>query len=315
MKTQKPNYFRIAATYFLGVVFFLTSFAGSPYRPVAASGGGLCNYSSWDLVIMVQKSKRSTHQASWKVLPAGNCQGERVVGVLGRTGTSNNYQPQMVSINDSGTIALNSLKANPVAGLGLVAIVSPNHSARMLSNREAYLLNQRLINDNPTLTKLGYSLGLETVKLGKPLPAAGYGLGKNISTPPHTGADIYAMDFPVMVGYDRRSPKVSASLGGQVVYSDCTADYGCAVVVRSSNIDQWGVIYYSVYAHLEKNSRAALGAVVKKGDALGKVDQPVGVENAHLHFSVRVSSLAYDGAAALYGNGFIYPINAPLYMR
>lgn len=315
MKTPKTNFFRAVVTCFLGVALFITSFAGSPYRPIPASGGGLCNYSSWELVVMVQKSKRNTRQTSWKVLPAGSCQAERVVGVLGRTSVKNNNQPQMISINDSGTIALNSLKANPVAGLGLVAIVSPNHSARILSNREAYLLNQRLINDNPALTRLGYSLELETVKLGKPLATAGYGLPKGIGTPAHTGADIYAMDFPVVVGYDRRSPKVSAALGGQVVYSDCATDYGCAVVVRSSNINQWGVIYYAVYAHLEKDNRAAVGALLKKGDMVGRVDQSSGVESAHLHFSVRVSSLAYDGAAALYGNGFIYPINAPLYMR
>jgi murein DD-endopeptidase MepM/ murein hydrolase activator NlpD len=316
MNTLKPNRFRIVSTFFLCLAVFLTSFAGSPspFRSSPASAtGSLCNYSSWGLVALVQKSNHA-RQTTWKIVPAGSCQSERVIGVLGSASTNTNALPQMITISGSA-IALNSLKANSVPALGLVAIVSPDRSARMVSTREAYALSRKLLNENPNLTKLGYSLGLETAKMNRPVSGGGYGSAKQIGTPPHKGLDAYALDFPAYVGNDRRNPEVMAALNGQVVYSGCTNEYGCATVVRSADINKWGVIYYAVYAHLAKDSLPGLGATVQKGQLLSRMDRPSDWDATHLHFSVRVSSLAYDGAAALYGSGNVYPIDARVFMR
>ena len=161
MNTYKPRPFRMVSVFFLCLAIFFTSFAGAstPLRSSPDSAvGSLCNYSSWDLVVMVQKNGHP-RMTTWKMVPAGRCQNERVIGVLGSANANSNALPQMIMINGYA-IALDSLRANPVPGLGFVTIVSPSRSARTISSREAYMLYRQLIKDNPGLVKLGYSLQL-----------------------------------------------------------------------------------------------------------------------------------------------------------
>ena len=315
MNRSRPKIVRFLSLAMLSLLLLFTSVAAAPYQPAASDGAGsLCNYSSWDLTVLLQKSGRRVSQTVWKVLPAGSCQNDRVVAVVGRTCPNNNCVTQLLSINSGQAVALNSLQANSTPGLGMVAVVSMDRAARLSTGQRAYALD-RVLRDNPNLKKLSYSLGLEKIRLASPVTGRGYGLVKAFGSPPHTGLDVYALDFGLTVGNDRRSANVSAALAGQVVYSDCTTDYGCAVVVRSANINQWGVIYYATYARLANTGRPALGAVLEKGAVLGRIDQSNGLQTAHLHFNMRVSNLAYDGAAALYGNGAMYPINARMFMR
>jgi hypothetical protein len=316
MNTIKPSSFRILSTFFLCLVVFITNFAGapSPFRASPAKAiGSLCNYSSWDLTVLLQKD-RHPRQTLWATLPKGNCQKERVIGILGSASTNANALPQMVMLNGQ-VLAFDSLKANPVPGLGLVTIVSPGRAARKASTGEVYGLYRSLARDNPNLTRLGYSLGLESVRLSKPVSNAGYGSTKPLGTPAHSGMNAYAIDFPGYVGRDQRSTRVMVSLGGQVVYSGCTSDFGCATVLRSADINKWGVIYYAVYAHLAQNSLPGLGALVQTGQVFSSMEPVNYWQDTHLHFSMRVSSLAYDGEAALYGNGAMYPIDARMFMR
>lgn len=316
MNTMKLSSFRFVSIFFLCLAVFFTSFAGapSPFRPAPEKApGSLCNYSSWDLAILLQKD-RHPRQTLWATLPKGSCQDERVLGILGSASANSNTLPQMIKLNGPA-IALDSLKANPVPALGLVSIISPGRAARKASAGETFTLYRRLSNDNPNLIRLGYSLALESVKLSKPVSGVGHGSAKPLGTPPHKGMNAYAVDFPGYVGYDLRNTKVMAGLGGQVVYSGCTGDFGCAAVVRSADITKWGVIYYAIYAHLAKDSLPGLGAIVQAGQVFSRMEPVKDWRDTHLHYSMRVSSLAYDGEAALYGNGVMYPIDARMFMR
>lgn len=98
----------------------------------------------------------------------------------------------------------------------------------------------------------------------------------------HRGVDI---------GVPSNSPIVSIA-DGEVVRSDMRDKngYGNLIIVKHND---YGVIYYSVYAHLTKRG-VNEGDEVKKGDIIGYSGGDQGKENgagnstgAHLHFEIR----------------------------
>jgi murein DD-endopeptidase MepM/ murein hydrolase activator NlpD len=77
----------------------------------------------------------------------------------------------------------------------------------------------------------------------------------------HVGIDLFA---PVGTG-------LHAPLGGQVVvaeYEDGVTNYGGMIVLKH-NIN--GVVFYSLYGHLNKEFLPKIGQIIKKGELFGKI--------------------------------------------
>ncbi|MGE5283920.1 MAG: M23 family metallopeptidase [Actinomycetota bacterium] len=98
----------------------------------------------------------------------------------------------------------------------------------------------------------------------------------------HHGLDIVA----------RTGMPVVASATGVVVKSGYEAQYGNMVVVDH------GAGYRSVYAHLSSRS-VEEGAIVNRGEELGKVGSTGRTTGPHLHYEVRVNGLPVNPARFL----------------
>jgi murein DD-endopeptidase MepM/ murein hydrolase activator NlpD len=92
---------------------------------------------------------------------------------------------------------------------------------------------------------------------------------------------------------------VYAAGAGKVVYSGVPGPgWGNMLIVAhrvpdSSSAMGWRV-YETIYAHLEERL-VPLGAVVKRGQQIGKVGTANGKYLAHLHFEIHVSRSVYPG--------------------
>ena len=139
-------------------------------------------------------------------------------------------------------------------------------------------------------------------------PVLGEGEGVRASVHPnvdwHTGVDEFAIDY----SYPQNGMDVYPTLPGRVVFSGCVPNYGCTVVIRHWDYSKWDKIYYSLYAHMNKNTLNRLidekkirqGDLVDGNSPIGQMDNE-GTGSVHLHFVVRTSDQAYDDVIALYG--------------
>ncbi len=112
----------------------------------------------------------------------------------------------------------------------------------------------------------------------------------------HLNADIYAVDYIGASG-----TPVHPTIGGTVVFSGYVSDgYGNVVAVRTDDLQNSGLYYYAIYAHLNDDGLPAIGTAVTIGTTIGTMGSS-GTDNVHLHFAVRASPTQYTGAQALYG--------------
>lgn len=314
MNVTRQTFPRLFLAALLLAVFFVSSVGAAPARPQPASWnkGGICNYSSRDLGIVVQQG-RDTKDIGWRILKAGGCLKENVVAVIGRQCTGTNCSTQLALLNNSPALVLDSLRPSG-SGQALLALVPTSRDARLMPLSQSAWYGFET-NKSAFLRTLTYTVEVEKTRFKRPVRSLGEGALKPLGGPAHVNADAYAVDYSAYAGQDKRKAAVYAALAGQVVYSDCTVDYGCAVVVRSYDTSLYGVIYYTVYARLAKDGRPAVGAAVGSGSLLGEVDTSGGLKGSYLHFAVRVSNALYDGTNALYGTAVTYPYNARMFFR
>jgi hypothetical protein len=309
MDAPKNKTIRILFALIFVSVFFLSSFAAAPRQPLQKSwnSGNVCNYSSKDLALVMQRGQ-DVKVPGWKVLKPGACQKDDVLAILGRKCSGSVCSTQLIILNNGRVIVMDSLR---VAGgsQSLLAVVPQDIYPKTVPINQStwYAFNTY---KSSFMRTLPYTLELEKVKFKRPVTQVGDGAPKAMGSPAHNNQDVYAVDFPAYINWDKRNPDVRAALPGQVVYSDCTTDYGCAVVVRTFDTNKYGVIYYAVYARLAKDGRPAVGTLVDSTKLVGQIDTTSGNKGSYLHFAVRTSNALYDGVNALYGNGLVHPFNA-----
>jgi murein DD-endopeptidase MepM/ murein hydrolase activator NlpD len=143
-----------------------------------------------------------------------------------------------------------------------------------------------------------------------PINGLGEGVNTSIGSPYHTGPDFYALDYISKNYWDATYEGMSIypTLPGQVVYSGLTPGkgYGCVVVVRTWDDQKWDKKIYTLYAHLQADSRNNCLDLPIVGKLVGS--EPIGhlgksgqQEQVHLHFAVRYSDQVFDGTNALWG--------------
>ncbi len=314
MNLPENKLLRLLSAALLLTALFVASVGAAPARPGPASWnkGSLCNYSARDVGIVVQQG-RDTKDVGWRILKPGGCVKENVVAVIGRQCVNTNCTTQLAVLNNSNALLLESLRPSG-SGQALLALVPAGRDARLLPLSQSAWYGFET-NKSSFLRNLSYTVEVEKTRFKRPVRSLGEGSLKPLGGPAHVNADAYAIDYSPYVGRDKRKAEVYAALAGQVVYSDCAADYGCAVVVRSYDTSQYGVIYYAVYARLAQAGRPAAGKTVDAGQSLGEVDASGGLKGSYLHFAVRVSNVLYDGTTALYGTSVTYPYNVRMFFR
>ena len=170
---------------------------------------------------------------------------------------------------------------------------SSTHRLDRLLDLEFDRMRKALLVDVKDLDVLGEKLDsrrllLECVPRGWPVRgmlSSGFG----VRTSPFTDTPVFHHGLDIVA---RPGTPVSASAPGTVVKSAFEALVGNVVVVDH------GAGYRSMYAHLSDRA-VEEGALVAKGDLLGKVGASGRTTGPHLHYEVRVNGLPVNPARFL----------------
>lgn len=120
---------------------------------------------------------------------------------------------------------------------------------------------------------------LESKEFGWPVPSK-----KRVSSlfGKRWGRAHEGIDIPGPVG-----TQIVASRGGKATFVGRMGGYGNIVIISHNDG------YFSVYAHLSK-FQVNQGAIIKRGQKIGKMGKTGRVTGSHLHFEIRYNSKALD---------------------
>lgn len=111
--------------------------------------------------------------------------------------------------------------------------------------------------------------------------------------PGHEGLDMRAA---------MRSPIVAA-WGGTVIGNYNSSSYGWTI---KTEVEIRGDVYEMIYAHMESQSKLAVGRIVQKGDFIGPADSTGNSTGSHLHFTLKRRGATASGETN-YKNDIIDP--------